>query len=115
MDEGGKTLGMEISWKILAVISALLFLAVAPMPYGFYTFVRIIVCGSAGLMCYQLWNTGYRGTWLWVWGIVAILFNPVAVIHMTKEVWMAVDALAGGVFAFSAYQKYKEEQHGKGS
>ena len=114
MDEGGETLSMEISWKILAVISALLFLAVAPMPYGFYTFVRIIVCGSAGLMCYQLWNIGYRGTWLWVWGIAAILFNPVAVIHMTKEVWMAVDALAGGLFAFSAYQKYKEEQHGKG-
>lgn len=41
--------------------------------------------------------------------MVAILFNPVAVIHMTKEVWMVVDALAGGLFAFSAYKGYKAE------
>lgn len=98
-----------ISYKILSIVALLLFIAVAPMPYGFYTFVRIIVCGCAGVICYQLWNTGYRGAWLWVWGMVAILFNPVAVIHMTKEVWMVVDALAGGLFAFSAYKGYKEE------
>lgn len=100
---------IEIPYQILALAAVLSFLAVAPMPYGFYTFVRIVVCGCAGVVCYQLWHTGYRGAWLWVWGMVAILFNPVAVIHMTKEIWMIVDALAGGLFAFSAYKGYKEE------
>lgn len=99
-----------IPYKILAFISILLFIAIAPMPYGFYTFVRIVVCGCAGVMCYQLWNTGYRGSWLWVWGMVAILFNPVADIHMTKEIWMVMDFMAGGLFGYAAWINFSSQR-----
>ena len=99
----------KVPYNILAIVALLLFIAVTPMPYGFYTFVRIVVCGCAGVICYQLWASGYRSAWLWVWGMVAILFNPIASIHMTKEVWMAVDALTGSLFAFFAYTGYKTQ------
>lgn len=98
-----------IPYKILGLVSILLFVAVAPMPYGFYTFVKIIVCGCAGVICYQLWKAGDRGAWLWVWGMVAILFNPVAEIHMTKEVWMIMDAIAGCLFGYAAWVAYKKQ------
>ena len=80
------------------------------MPYGFYTFVRIIVCGCAAFMAYQSYSAKKQNIWPWLLGFVAILFNPVASIHMTKEIWMVVDAVTGGLFAFLAYRKYKEEK-----
>lgn len=64
--------------KLYIFISVLLFIAMAPMPYVFYDFTRIIVTGCAGYVCYQLWNTGYRGVWLAFWPLIAILFNPIA-------------------------------------
>lgn len=97
---------IKIPYPVLALIALLLFIAAAPMPYGFYTFIRIVVCGCAGVMCYQLWDAGYRGAWLWMWGMVAILFNPVAVIHMTKEVWIAMDTIAGFLFGYAAWVAY---------
>ncbi|MCD8498099.1 MAG: hypothetical protein LRZ85_08515 [Alphaproteobacteria bacterium] len=96
-----------LPYEILALAAALLFIAIAPLPYGYYTFMRIIVCGCAGVICYRLWNSGYQGVWLWVWAMVAILFNPVATIHMTKEIWMTLDAITGVFFAYSAYLQYK--------
>ncbi len=97
---------INLSYKILALVAALSFVAIAPLPYGFYTFVRITVCGCAGVICYQLWNADYRGAWLWLWGMVAVLYNPVAKIHMSKELWMAANVLAGALFAIAAYKAY---------
>jgi len=97
-----------VSYKILVLMAVLLFAAVAPLPYGFYTFMRIIVCGCAGYMAYHSFSAGEKNLWPWLLGFIAILFNPVATIHMTKEIWMVADALTGGLFAFLAYKKYKE-------
>lgn len=97
-----------IPYKILSIVSILLFVAVAPMPYGFYTFVKMVVCGCAGVICYQLWSKEYRGIWLWVWGMVAIFFNPIASIHMTKEIWMIVDGVAGCLFGYATWMTYRK-------
>lgn len=94
----------DIPYKVLGLVSVFLFVAVAPMPYGFYTFVKIIVCGCAGVACYQLWDKGCKGPWLYVWGVITILFNPLIPISMEKEIWMVIDALAGLIFAYSAYK-----------
>ena len=77
------------------------------MPYGYYTFVRILVCGCAAFTCYRLVDAGDKSAWPWIWGMVAILFNPIAPIHMTKEVWMAMDAACGVLFGYAAYRGYK--------
>jgi hypothetical protein len=102
-----------VSYKILAIVAVLLFIAVAPLPYGFYTFMRIIVCGCAGYMAYQGFSNEEKGMWPWILGFIAILFNPVATIHMTKEIWMAVDSITGIFFATLAYKSYFY-QKGKG-
>jgi len=101
---------IAIPYKLLGLISALLFLAVAPMPYGFYIFTKIVVCGCAGLACYQLWDSGYKGLWLYIWGVMTILFNPFIPISMQKKIWMIVDGLAGLIFAYSAYRSFSEQK-----
>ncbi len=96
-----------IPYKVMAFAAALLFLSVASMPYGYYNFVRIVVCGCAGINCYRLLNAGDKSAWPWIWVVVAILFNPIAPIHMTKEVWMAIDAACGVLFGYAAYRAYQ--------
>lgn len=97
-----------VSYKILAIVAVLLFIAVAPLPYGFYTFMRISVCGCAGYIAYKGFSNYEKGAWPWILGFIAILFNPVATIHMSKEIWMIADAITGALFLFLAYKKYKE-------
>lgn len=99
-----------ISYKILTLVAALLFVAVAPLPYGFYTFMRIIVCACAGYMAYNAFTVKEKSIWPWLLGFIAILFNPVATIHMTKEIWMVVDGLTGSLFAYLAYGSYRHSK-----
>lgn len=101
---------IAIPYIVLVIISVLLFVAVAPMPHGFYTFVKIIVCGCAGVACYQLWDKGHKGVWPYVWGVITILFNPFIPISMQKEIWMFVDAVAGLIFFYSAYGAFNKQK-----
>ena len=98
----------HISYKALLAISAIVFLAVAPMPYGYYTFMKIIVFLSAGYEAYIGYQTRQKGVWPWMWGIVAIVFNPLFPITMTKEIWAVTDILIGGLFGISAFKTYKK-------
>lgn len=99
-----------LSFPILSIVAVLLFVAAAPMPYGFYTFVKIIACGCAGIIFYHLWDDEYRGSWLWIWGAIAVLFNPIANIHMTKEIWMVADIITGLIFSFAAYKEFNNRK-----
>ena len=96
-----------VSYKILITIAVLLFIAIAPLPYGFYTFMRIVVFCCAAYMAYYCFVNKNKKFWPWIMGFIAILFNPVAAIHMTKEIWMVVDAVTGILFLFLAYKGYR--------
>lgn len=96
-----------ISYKILIAVSILLFLAAFPLPYGFYTFIRIAVSGCSGYIVYHGLSKGNKDAILWLFAFIAILFNPIAPIYMSKEVWVIADLLASGLFAWLAYKRYK--------
>lgn len=71
--------------------------------------MRVVVCGCAGYLAYLGLKEGNKSLWPWLFGFVAILFNPLAVIHMNKEIWMVVDGLAGCLFAWLALKAYKQQ------
>lgn len=69
-------------------------------PYGFYTFLRIVVCGSAiclAVLAYQL----HKVPLAWGLGGLAILFNPLIPIYMRRAQWRWFDLLALLVFFIS--------------
>jgi hypothetical protein len=88
------------------VIGAVLLLAVAPMPYGYYTLVKILVCGFSAVLAYQNYKTANDSlsAWVWCFLIIAIAFNPLIPLHMQKEVWMVVDAVTGALFLWLTYE-----------
>jgi hypothetical protein len=65
--------------------AAMLLIALAPLPYGYFMLLRLVVCGAAIWLAYTLlagrkW-TGPR----WVFVAIALLYNPVFRVHFERE------------------------------
>ena len=83
--------------KWLLVPAIMLFLALLPMPYGYFTLLRCVVCVSAIVIIAQ----DYKNTitlWIALFGVITILFNPVFPIRFYRNAWTIADTLAGILF-----------------
>ena len=95
----------NFSSKVYIGLGILLLVAAWPLPYGFYVFTKIIVCGFTGLLAYRNFNaSNKKSIWPWCFLLIAVLFNPLISIAMQKEVWMIVDILLGSLFLLLAYK-----------
>lgn len=75
--------------------------------YGFYMLVRVITFSSALVLCY----VGVRAksvTTVWCFGLIAVLFNPIAEIGLGKEMWRWVDLAASLTFLVSLHSLIPE-------
>ena len=80
-----------------SIAPAMLVAALAAWPYGYYVLLRWVTCAAAVFTTYQAW--AWKRTWaVCLFAPMAILFNPLAPVHMTQEVWRPVDLMAAGVF-----------------
>jgi hypothetical protein len=89
----------SISSLVWIVPPILLVVAAARLPYGYYTFIRIVTCGSAALIAI----VGFRErssahAWSVMLLLIAILFNPFVPIHLDRSDWFYLDFGAAGVF-----------------
>ena len=84
------------------VIAFLLLIATLPLPYGYYMFLRWVTCGMAAFTAYigYQWETKWA---LYVFIPIAILFNPIFPIHLTKEIWQPIDIVVAVLFSVSAF------------
>lgn len=88
-----------LPYKAYWFVAALLLVGVAEMPYSYYTILRIVVCGIAVHGAYSNYIEDKSRTSIWWWSGLAILFNPVLVIHMGKDEWCVTDLIMSIVFA----------------
>lgn len=84
------------------VIAFLLLIAILPLPYGYYTFLRWVTCGMAAFTAYITYQWGYKWALL-IFIPLAILFNPIFPIHLTKEIWQPIDIACAILFGISAF------------
>lgn len=94
---------MNIKW--LSIITAALLLLAVPSglwPYGYYILLRWIVSISAGILTYKYYEQKIQ-LWMIVFGIVAILFNPIAPIYLDKELWVMIDLLTAILFMYPLF------------
>lgn len=74
-----------------------LLLAVLPiMPYGYYILLRLAVCGVSGYIAYQLRE--FKGKQFWFFVGVAILFNPIFIVALSRLVWLPIDIILAVIF-----------------
>lgn len=93
------------------IASMMLFLALAPWPYGYYQLLRFVVCGIAGYIAFMAYN------WKKIWatclfGFIAVLFNPLIPIRLSREVWQPIDIICGTLFIFVVFVLEKSSKKG---
>lgn len=76
----------------------LLLFALLPMPYGYYTLVRITSTLVFGYLALQ----NRENLAFWGFSFAAILFNPFIPIHFPKSFWELVDIAAAIVLIVNA-------------
>ena len=81
----------KISIKPHVVASiALLLLAILPLPYGYYTLLRLVVCITAIFLAWMSYKK-QKIRWTWAMGLIALVFNPIMPLHFGKEIWVVID------------------------
>jgi len=81
----------------------MLVLAIPPMPYGYYTLLRLVVCGTS---LYLIWfaKSINRQGWMWTMGFITLLFNPIIPVHFAKAIWSLVDLVVAIIFLVGIYK-----------
>jgi len=83
--------------KILYIPAILLFLAFLELPYGYYTLLRLVVTGVSLYAAFGLLEKGSVNFWVML--AIAVLFNPLIPVHLSKEIWVPIDIIVGIYFA----------------
>lgn len=76
-------------------------------PYGFYQLLRLVVAGSALYMAYHTFRAKKEG-WAWPFIGIAVLFNPILPIHLTREQWFAPNVAAAAIFVWAALWRFQQ-------
>ncbi len=84
---------MKRIWIPQVVIIPLLFLALNPAnPYGYYILLRWISCAVFVYIALQAFTIEKIG-WVWVFGITALIYNPIIRVHGTREMWSIINLI----------------------
>jgi hypothetical protein len=81
----------------IIIVAILLFIGVFKLPYGYYTFLRLVVFISSLYLGYKYYK-GKIELWAWIFLLIGITFNPIIPIYLSKTMWVYIDLLVGCVF-----------------
>lgn len=85
---------MELKSILKIGMAVLLFLCLAPFPYGYYQFVRFAGMVVFALLAIKSIQEG-KQTEVLAFIILAILFQPIIKIALGRTLWNIVDVLVG--------------------
>ena len=82
----------------------MLVVAVLPLPYGYFMFLRLVITAAAAYIAYENFNKDIP-----VWGIVfvgvTLLFNPFYTVHFDKALWAVIDIVVAALFFINSRQQ----------
>lgn len=95
--------------KIIKIgLAVLMFGCLLDMPYGYYQLVRFIALIGFGVLCYQA-NQKSRQTEMFIYGALALLFQPFFKIALGRELWNIIDVIVGVGLLVSLVKNKKNE------
>ena len=86
-------------------------IAVLDMPYGYYTLLRIVICGSGAFGAFLIYAS-YQRRWFLIPAatapaIIALLYNPLIPVHLTRDIWFPINLSSVLLFTILALVKLK--------
>ena len=79
----------------LIIAAVMLFVALADgWPYGFFTMLRFVVFATTAYVAWMAYKEK-KEKWVWVFGFVAVLFNPFFPVYLDRDTWVVIDLVVG--------------------
>ena len=79
----------------------MLFGALGRWPYDYYRILRWVTCAAA--VCTACEAYIWRRHWaVWVFGLIALVFNPLIPFHLSRSIWQVLDTGGAVVFLVGA-------------
>ncbi|WP_045445728.1 DUF6804 family protein [Psychrobacter sp. JCM 18902] len=91
---------------VIYFAAGLLLLGVLPLPYGYYTLLRLVVFGVftwAAFIAFEKKEVVLP----WVFVLLALIFNPIIKTYLPKEIWAIID-FCSGIFLIFVRNKIQE-------
>lgn len=86
---------------IIYSCAAMLFIGAAPLPYGYYTLLRLVACGVFAFAAFVAFaKAASHLAWLYV--LLALVFNPIIKVYLSKGSWTLIDLGAGLLLVVTA-------------
>lgn len=82
--------------------AVLCIIALAKLPYGYYTFLRLAVCGVAIATGVVLVKAKDHKVALLAWAL-AVLYNPLFKVPFQREAWEIANLVTVGVLGYLAF------------
>ena len=105
-----KSISTIVILKIIAII--ILLGALISPPYFYYQILRWAICGITIYSAYLVYLKE-KFIWVWVFGIIAVLFNPISLIYFTKLTWSFLDVIVAGIILMSIFILKEDEENNK--
>lgn len=61
-------------------------------PYGYYRLLRVVCCVIFSFLTYKAVILK-KGNWGWVMASLALVYNPLFPLHMTRNIWSIVNII----------------------
>lgn len=84
----------------LLIPAAMLIIATLPMPYGYYTLLRLVVTAFSGAIAYLIFRNDGVNWQVIILALIALLFNPVFVVGLTRAIWLPINLTCAAVLAY---------------
>ena len=78
--------------QVYLALAVLLLLCLAPMPYGYFMLVRFVMMVACGWLAYRYYTMN-KVPATWVFGVLALLFQPIYKIALGRTVWNVIDVI----------------------
>lgn len=95
---------MTTNQKIQIIGAVVLLLCILPLPYGFFTIVRVVITFISLYFAYEYFTNNKKGLVL-TFAIIAVLFQPFVKLPLGREVWLVVDIIVAILLLFLAFKK----------
>ena len=95
---------LYIAWLIAAVM--LVFAAAEKQPDSFYTLLRWVCCAVFAFSAVTSFQMK-RMLWLWIFGALAVLFNPIFPALQDRSLWIVADWFSIGAMITAAFVFWK--------
>lgn len=92
---------MNIKWLCIASGIALILAIVPTWPYDYYILLRWFIFISSIFVAYNFHRSKLSG-WIWVFGAIAFLFNPIFPIYLSRDTWTPIDLISAVLFFISS-------------